>query len=101
MYSPLADHPAQLDGITEVVFRRIVKPLFNGKVRVTIECRLGGTLFGRIDQVRGGWMLRPTGATKRGWSVGRIYPTAAECKRAVADRTGGGEDARDDMVPQA
>ena len=73
-----------------VEFRRLTEPLPNGRVRIRIECRLGGILLGKILQVRGGFQYRPIGSGlgKRGhdggWKVGEVYPTAAECKQSIA-----------------
>jgi hypothetical protein len=80
-------------------FRRQVIPLPTGRVRVTVDVRLGGILTGRIIQVRGGWQYRPVGSGigKRGraggWGVGEVWPTVEECKQAIAGEAVGESEA--------
>lgn len=65
-------------------FRRIVKPLPNGRVRIVIEVRQQGRLAGRIQQVLGGWQFRGVGGER-----GAVWKTAAECKLEVAGEVAG------------
>lgn len=75
--------------MVEPEFRRLVRPLPDGRVKVATEVRLEGKLVGRIQQVRGrggmmGWQYRPLGVGHRGWRVGEVFATVEECKRAVS-----------------
>jgi hypothetical protein len=69
-------------------FRRVVRPLPTGRVKVVTEVRLEGKLVGRISQVRGGWQYRPIGSKMGGKSAvgaeaGEVFPTVDECKRSL------------------
>lgn len=73
-------------------FRRLVRPLPDGRVRVTTEVRLEGKLVGRIQQVREGWQYRPVGwGGHRKWG-GEVFATVEECKRSVSGADGADEE---------
>jgi hypothetical protein len=72
----------------QIEFRRLVKPLPDGRVRVSIDVResVSRRLLGRIVQVRGGWRFEAVG----GRGVGRlarqderVWVTTEECKQAL------------------
>ena len=68
----------------QVEFIRQIKPLPDGRVRVTIQCRQESRLIGNVTQVRGGWQFRSIGG-----KAGEVYKMAAECKKAIASQSAG------------
>jgi hypothetical protein len=68
----------QISQPNQVEFVRQIKPLPDGRVRVTIQCRQESRLVGNITQVRGGWRFRAAGG-----KAGEVYKMAAECKERL------------------
>jgi len=73
----------------QIEFHRLVKPLPDGRVRVSIVVRevASRRLLGRIVQVRGGWRFEAVGGVGGGDRLagqsGKVWPTTEECKRTL------------------